>query len=79
MNRRLEREVLSHSLGAWKRKIYPVVPPKVEYSLTSYGKDILPILEQIHKFGLQMYKNYENSGSYRKALVANKLFYNQIY
>jgi DNA-binding HxlR family transcriptional regulator len=49
-----------------ERKVYPVVPPKVEYSLTSHGKDILPILEQIHKFGLQMYKNYENSGSIEK-------------
>lgn len=33
------------------RKVYPVVPPKVEYGLTEVGKRILPILEMMHSFG----------------------------
>lgn len=33
------------------RKVYPVVPPKVEYGLTETGKGILPILELMHGFG----------------------------
>ncbi|WP_346897839.1 winged helix-turn-helix transcriptional regulator [Clostridium sp. UBA7503] len=33
------------------RKVYPVVPPKVEYSLTEVGKEIIPILEMMHSFG----------------------------
>ncbi|MDD3174071.1 MAG: helix-turn-helix domain-containing protein [Herbinix sp.] len=33
------------------RKIYPVVPPKVEYSLTELGERIIPILEMMHDFG----------------------------
>lgn len=33
------------------RKVYPVVPPKVEYGLTQVGKRILPILEMMHSFG----------------------------
>jgi len=41
------------------REVYPVVPPKVEYSLTKYGEEILPILEMIHKFGETMYKRYD--------------------
>lgn len=27
------------------RKVYPVVPPKVEYSLTEFGKSMKPILD----------------------------------
>jgi DNA-binding HxlR family transcriptional regulator len=33
------------------RKVYPEVPPKVEYSLSEIGKEILPILELMHSFG----------------------------
>lgn len=33
------------------RKIYPVIPPKVEYSLTERGKTLLPILDQLSKWG----------------------------
>ena len=37
--------------GLVERTVYPVVPPKVEYSLTSLGKKLLPLLEQMHEFG----------------------------
>ena len=33
------------------RKVYPVIPPKVEYGLTEIGKRVLPILEMMHSFG----------------------------
>ena len=33
------------------RKVYPVVPPKVEYSLTEYGKTIIPILDTMADWG----------------------------
>jgi DNA-binding HxlR family transcriptional regulator len=35
------------------RKIYPVVPPKVEYGLTDLGYKTIPILEKMHSFGVQ--------------------------
>jgi len=35
------------------RKVYPVVPPKVEYLLTDLGKKIIPILELMHGYGTE--------------------------
>ena len=34
-----------------KRVVYPQVPPKVEYSITEYGKSLEPILEAMHEWG----------------------------
>lgn len=34
-----------------KRKIYPVVPPKVEYSLTAKGESLIPIFLEMKKWG----------------------------
>lgn len=33
------------------RKVYPVVPPKVEYSLSTFGKSIIPILDAMCNWG----------------------------
>lgn len=38
-------------LGLLKRKEYPVVPKKVEYSLAPRGKALLPILSEIVRWG----------------------------
>lgn len=37
--------------GLVARQVYPVVPPKVEYSLTDFGKSIIPILDAMCKWG----------------------------
>ncbi|KIY23380.1 MULTISPECIES: winged helix-turn-helix transcriptional regulator [Mesobacillus] len=37
-----------------ERKVYPVVPPKVEYSLTKQGESLMPILDSMYQWG----KNY---------------------
>lgn len=37
--------------GIVNREVYPVVPPKVEYSLTEYGKTLIPILKQLYLWG----------------------------
>jgi DNA-binding HxlR family transcriptional regulator len=35
------------------RKVYPEVPPKVEYSITEYGKTLNGILEAMHEWGVR--------------------------
>lgn len=37
--------------GLVKRKVYPEVPPRVEYELTDFGKTIVPMLDEIAKWG----------------------------
>lgn len=44
------------------RKVYPVVPPKVEYGLTETGHEILPILKMMHSFG----SGYLNNNLFHK-------------
>jgi DNA-binding HxlR family transcriptional regulator len=39
--------------GLISRKIFPVVPPKVEYSLTNRGKSLEHILRSLDKWGLE--------------------------
>jgi DNA-binding HxlR family transcriptional regulator len=44
--RQLERD------GLIERKVYAQVPPKVEYSISDYGRTLSPLLEQMCKWGL---------------------------
>lgn len=37
--------------GLINRKVYPVVPPKVEYSLTELGLSLMPVIEAMKKLG----------------------------
>jgi DNA-binding HxlR family transcriptional regulator len=39
--RELERD------GIVERRVYPQVPPKVEYSLTDWGRALCPVLDQL--------------------------------
>ncbi len=38
------------------RKIYPEVPPKVEYSLTALGQSLKPILDEMNTWGIEHLK-----------------------
>ncbi len=43
------------------RKVYPVVPPKVEYSLTETGFSLKPILDSMSIWGTNYKKNFDNT------------------
>ena len=43
------KELEDHELIT--RKIYPVVPPKVEYSLTEFGKTLIPVIDALGQWG----------------------------
>ncbi len=40
--------------GIVGRKVYPEVPPRVEYYLTPFGKTLLPVLEEIARWGRRL-------------------------
>lgn len=40
--------------GFIKRKVYAVVPPKTEYSLTTEGKEIIKLINTLRNYGLKM-------------------------
>ncbi len=48
-------ELEEHGLVA--KKIYPVVPPKVEYSLSEKGLSLMPVLDEICYWGEEQMKN----------------------
>ena len=43
--RELEAQSLIH------REVFPVIPPKVEYSLTELGKSLMPVLSSMRDWG----------------------------
>ncbi|WP_372238044.1 winged helix-turn-helix transcriptional regulator [Paenibacillus sp. FSL R7-0337] len=43
--RELEDHLIVH------REVYPVVSPKVEYSLTEYGESLIPVLNAMYEWG----------------------------
>lgn len=49
--RELEDDQIVH------REVYPVVPPKVEYSLTEQGETLMPILDSMYEWGKKYNQN----------------------
>ena len=42
--------------GIINRVLYPVVPPKTEYSLTDLGNKLCKAVIEMYKFGIELYK-----------------------
>ncbi len=59
------KELEEHELVT--RKIYPVVPPKVEYSLTEFGESLIPVIDVLGRWG-------DDNGERLRTVIAKKLF-----
>ena len=45
------------------RKVYPVIPPKVEYSLSELGRSLLPILVAMRDWGAEYLRSRNRESS----------------
>jgi DNA-binding HxlR family transcriptional regulator len=61
--RELERD------GVVSRKVHAVVPPKVEYALTSYGNTLKPVLNAMCEWGVMHRKQQASRRSRGKSVV----------
>ena len=52
--------------GIIQRKLYPVVPPKTEYSLTERGKRLIPSIIELNKWGLTYLKEMDIPCKYKE-------------
>jgi DNA-binding HxlR family transcriptional regulator len=46
--------------GLVTRTVYAAVPPKVEYSITEKGKKVIPVIEVIRNYGIELMKESES-------------------
>lgn len=42
------------------RTVHPIIPPKVEYSLTDYGKTLSPVLKSMANWGKKHKSTYSS-------------------
>ncbi|MDO5678793.1 MAG: winged helix-turn-helix transcriptional regulator [Pelistega sp.] len=59
--REMEHDGLIH------REVYPVVPPKVEYSLSEFGRTLLPVVQSMHDWGVSYEQECQRILANRKA------------
>lgn len=58
--------------GIITKKVYPVLPPKVEYSLTAFGETILPIIHAMEKWGVEYHDTFQEKHQQRMERAAIK-------
>jgi DNA-binding HxlR family transcriptional regulator len=58
--------------GIISRNIYPVVPPKVEYYLTDLGQTLLPIVNDIYRWGKENMRYYYEKVQIKESAIKLK-------
>jgi DNA-binding HxlR family transcriptional regulator len=56
--------------GLIRRKVYPVVPPRVEYSLTPFGRSLEPVVGAMRAWGKRYEQRCEAYIDEREELLA---------
>jgi DNA-binding HxlR family transcriptional regulator len=56
--------------GLVDRRVYPVVPPRVEYTLTSFGRSLEPVLRTMREWGTRYKRRTERAIAEREAVPA---------
>lgn len=64
------RELEFH--GIVERTIYPELPPRVEYHLTKFGETILPLLEEMDKWGESYLDEFEQLMKKKESGLSNQ-------
>ena len=59
--------------GIVGRKIYPEVPPKVEYFLTDFGKSLIPMLDEIARWGRNLAQSKAKMVDAKKKSATKKM------
>ncbi|RXJ58031.1 winged helix-turn-helix transcriptional regulator [Candidatus Marinarcus aquaticus] len=57
--------------GVVQRRVYPIIPPKVEYCLSEDGEKLIPILESLHDWGKEYALSHQIDIVKRKDLNCN--------
>lgn len=58
----INRQMLSKQLkeleksGVLERRLFPEIPPRVEYTLTPLGKSLLPIVQSMNRWGQKQHE-----------------------
>ena len=60
--------------GLLHREVYPVIPPKVEYSLTELGRTLMPILVAMRDWGSEYLRNTKSQESCCIMMETNPVF-----
>lgn len=52
------------------RKVYQEVPPKVEYSLSDTGRELIPFIKHLHNWGRRQLENEVLTNQYKGKIMA---------
>jgi DNA-binding HxlR family transcriptional regulator len=59
--------------GLISREVYPIVPPRVEYSLTEFGDSLSPVLAAMKNWGLHRLERRNSSSAQQETQILREI------